>query len=161
METHKHRDGAAREGMPRGQAPKISEFSKFIRQRRIDLEISIAELERRTGIHNSRLSRWERGIEMPERPDRLATLARGLDVDLADLYAVAGFELPTSLPSLRPYLRTKYGDQLPDAALDEIARYSDYIAARHGVTTGPVPGEDEEELPAGRRPNATDKEHDL
>jgi transcriptional regulator with XRE-family HTH domain len=147
--------------MPRGQSPKISEFARYIRHRRIDLEISIAELERRTGIHNSRLSRWERGIEMPERPDRLATLARGLNVDLADLYAAAGYELPTSLPSLRPYLRTKYGDQLPAAALDEIARYSDYIAARHGVTTGPAPGEDEHDLPVAQAPKPTDKEHDL
>ncbi|HWJ98261.1 MAG TPA: helix-turn-helix transcriptional regulator [Acidimicrobiales bacterium] len=143
--------------MPRGQNPQITEFSKYLRHRRRELQIPLSELESRTGIHNSRLSRWERGIEMPDRPERLSALARGLDVDLADLYALAGIELPTTLPTLRPYLRSKYGSTLPADALDEIARYSDYIAARHGVVTGPRPGEDEIGPP--RRPEPAADEH--
>ena len=129
--------------MGRSQNPRITEFSQFILARRQELEISLLELERRTGLHNSRISRWERGVEMPDRPERLAALAAGLEVSTADLYAVAGVDIPDDLPTLRPYLRSKYGDALPEEALADIAQYSERVASRYGVTTGPAPGEDE------------------
>ena len=129
--------------MSRQQNPRITHFSTFIRQRRQELGISLMQLSERTGLHDSRLSRWERGLEMPDRPERLAALATGLEVPTADLYALAGIDLPDELPTLRPYLRSKYGGALPDEALAEIARYSDQIAAQYGVSTGPVNGEDE------------------
>lgn len=80
---------------------------------------------------------------MPDRAERLAALARGLEVPPADLFALAGIDLPDELPTLRPYLRSKYGAALPAEALAEIARYVDGVASRYGVTTGPAPGEDE------------------
>lgn len=129
--------------MGRQQNPRITEFSNFILARRQELGISLGQLEQRTGLHNSRISRWERGIEMPDRPERLAALAAGLEVPTADLYALAGVDLPDELPTLRPYLRSKYGNALPDEALAEIANYSDQVARRYGVSTGPAPGEDE------------------
>jgi transcriptional regulator with XRE-family HTH domain len=141
----------------RRSSPNKTAFSEYIRLRRQELGLSLPELEQRTGIHNSRLSRWERGIDMPDRPDRLAELARGLEVPLADLFTVAGIELPSELPTLRPYLRTKYGDQLPDAALAEIARYTDEVAKRYGVQTGPLLGEDE--IVPVRGPNSSDDEN--
>jgi len=90
---------------------------------------------------------------MPDRPERLAALAAGLEVPTADLYALAGIDLPDELPTLRPYLRSKYGGALPDEALAEIARYSDNVARRYGVTTGPAPGEDELPLPTNEGPS--------
>lgn len=137
--------------MGRQQNPRITEFSSFIRARRHELGISLGQLEARTGLHNSRISRWERGIEMPDRPERLVALAAGLEVPTADLYALAGVDIPDELPTLRPYLRSKYGGALPDEALAEIARYSDQIASRYGVSTGPAPGEDE--LPTPTSPS--------
>lgn len=129
--------------MSRQKGATSSQFSEFIRSRRQELGLSLGQLEQRTGLHNSRLSRWERGLEMPDRPERLAALAQGLEVPTADLYAVTGIDLPEELPTLRPYLRSKYGAALPEAALSEIAHYSDQVAARYGVTTGPNIGEDE------------------
>ena len=41
---------------------------------------------------------------------------------------------------MRPYLRSKYGDELPPEAISQI----EAIAARYGITNGPAPGEDEE-----------------
>ncbi len=99
----------------------------------------MSELERRTGIHQSRLSRWEAGIDAPARIDRLTALAEGLDLPPADLYLAAGLELAPDLPSMRPYLRSKYGEDLPPNAMAEI----EAIAARYGIPAGPGPGEDE------------------
>ncbi len=145
--------------MSRTENPRVTDFSEFLRNRRQELGLSLVDLEQRTGLHNSRLSRWERGIEMPDRVERLSQLARGLDVPVADLYALAGVELPTELPTLRPYLRSKYGDSLPTAALAEIARYGDYVASRYGITTGPRPGEDESAATPAAGPHPTGDEH--
>lgn len=118
-------------------------FATFIRTRRAELGLSLPQLEARTGINGSRLSRWERAIDMPSRPDRLTALARGLDVPPTDLYLLAGMDLAPELPSMRPYLRSKYGNELPADALAEIEAYAADIAAHYGVSTGPAAGEDE------------------
>ena len=97
------------------------------------------ELERRTGIHQSRLSRWENGIDAPSTVERLTALADGLELPPSDLYLAAGLNLSTDLPSMRPYLRSKYGDELPPEAIEQI----EAIAARYGISAGPAPGEDE------------------
>lgn len=71
---------------------------------------------------------------MPDRPERLQDLAVGLDLALADLYAFASIRVPTGLPSLPAYLYQRYGDRLPEDALDEICRQADVIASRYGTT---------------------------
>ena len=128
---------------PKPVRPSGDRFGDFLLHRRAELGISLVELETRTGIHNSRLSRWERGAEFPSRPERLTVLAAGLEVPLSDLYLAAGIEPTPQLPSMRPYLRSKYGPELPAEAIAEIEAYSNQIAARYGISTGPAPGEDE------------------
>lgn len=118
-------------------------FANLLSRRRAELKLSLPQLSAITGIHHSRLSRWERGEDMPSRVDRLATLAKGLELPPSDLYLAAGIDLTSELPSMRPYLRSKYGDTLPADAIAEIERYSREIVARYGVSTGPAPGEDE------------------
>lgn len=130
--------------MSRTSNPKASEFSEFIRSRRAELQISLLELERRTGFHNSRLSRWERGIEMPDRADRIAKLAKGLELAPADLYVAAGIDLIDQQPSHRLYLRSKY-HQLPADALNDFAAYAERVISEHGIASGPEHGEDEVE----------------
>jgi transcriptional regulator with XRE-family HTH domain len=83
--------------------------------------------------------RWESGEDSPSRIDRLTALAEGLGLPPSDLYLAAGLNLAPDLPSMRPYLRSKYGDELPPEAIEQIEQ----IAARYGVTDGPAPGEDE------------------
>jgi transcriptional regulator with XRE-family HTH domain len=133
------------EHLPKSRTITLSgdAFADFILQRRLELGLSLVQLEERTGIHNSRLSRWERGLEAPARTERLTALAIGLGVPPADLYLLAGIELDPELPSMRPYLRSKYGPELPASAIAEIEAYSARVAARYGVSTGPAPGEDE------------------
>ena len=55
------------------------------------------------------------------KPDHLQRLARALDADIEDLYALAGYVMPEGLPEFAPYLRTKYG--LPDQAAAQLDEY--------------------------------------
>lgn len=113
-------------------------FGVFLRQRRRQLGLTLIELQLRTGVHNSRLSRWERDIHVPTHPDRLALLARGLDLPLADIYAAAGHEIP-GIPSLATYMRQTWGTDLPDKAISEIADAIKTIVARYGATFASMP----------------------
>ena len=119
------------------------EFGAMLRARRQELGLSIVQLEQRTGINNGRLSRWERGIQLPARPERLKVLAKGLELPASDLYAAAGIDLTGDRPSVRPYLRSKYGDRLPPDAIADIEAYARKITDQYGITDGPAPGQDE------------------
>lgn len=79
---------------------------------------------------------------MPDRADRIAKLAEGLELAPADLYVAAGIDLIDQLPSHRLYLRSKY-KQLPADALNDIAAYAERVASEHGTVSGPDHGEDE------------------
>ena len=108
---------------------------------RIALGISANELARRSGVNVSNVSRIETGQTAQPSPDTLRQLGDALGLDWADLFAAAGYEQPKTLPTIKPYLRSKYPD-LPEAALQQIAK----ITSKYGVdpnNTGPRPGEDE------------------
>ncbi len=105
------------------------------------LGISAAELGRRSGINVSNVSRIENGLTTQPSPDTLQRLGETLGLDVADLFVATGYELPKTLPTIKPYLRSKYPD-LPASALAEIAA----ITTKYGVDpnhTGPRAGEDE------------------
>lgn len=105
------------------------------------LGISLNELARRSGVNASNVSRIETGQTTQPSPDTLQQLGDTLGLDWADLFAAAGYEQPKGLPTIKPYLRSKYPD-LPESALAEIAA----IADKYGVdpnNTGPRAGEDE------------------
>lgn len=63
----------------------------------------------------------------------------------ADLFAVAGYSTPQDVPTLRPYLRAKYG-VLPESAIAEVEAYLTAVAAQYGgvAAGGPLNGEDEQ-----------------
>lgn len=108
-------------------------FGDFIRRRRFELGITLRELEERTGLDNSRLSRWEHGTKRPVSPDLMPQLADGLEVPVSDLYRLVAPDMADALPELRPYLHTKYGEQVPDGVLVELADHCEEVLARHGV----------------------------
>lgn len=112
----------------------------------MELGLSLRQLAERTGIDNSRLSRWELGRKIPNSPDRLPGLAAALEVPVSELYSRLGPALADALPHLRPYLHTKYGQEVPHDALHELASYCESILTSHGVTvadaaTEPVPAD--------------------
>lgn len=117
----------------------------LIKKRREAGRLSLRDLSELTGIDDGLLSRTESGSILKPPPERLGALSKALDIPLAELYRMAGFPTPP-LPSMRPYLRTKYGE-LPEEARQQLETYFERLAKRHGVDlSGPAPGEDEAPL---------------
>lgn len=105
--------------------------------------LSVRGLEARTGVDDGTIVRIEQGRFAAPAPDKLAALAAGLDLPLADVFALADYAVPADLPSFTPYLRTKYRD-LPDSAVADMERYFARLAKKHGLDpNGPAPGQDE------------------
>ena len=133
-----HRITAGERDLPVEQATHFSgdPFGDFIRQRRVDLGLSLRDIERRTGIDNARVSRWERGHQRPQSADLLAPLATALEVPLADLCQRAEGHLTKGLPHLNSYLHVKYGHNLPAEVLHELVAHCEDVLNHHGIHTG-------------------------
>ena len=71
--------------------------------------LSMGELAEASGIDKASISRIERGEFIKPKEETLTAIAEALGTDPADLLSAAGYTSPTTLPSFRPYLRTKYG----------------------------------------------------
>ena len=132
-------------------APKQNEESlgrhptlgSLLHQRRRALGLSFGRLSALAGFSVGVLHKLEHDQGGEISPEVLQRLADALDLPTADLYAAAGFELPTELPTFSPYLRAKYHG-LPVEAQAELQRSFERIADKYGYDpAGPKPGEDE------------------
>jgi transcriptional regulator with XRE-family HTH domain len=104
------------------------QFGTALRRARTRAGLSVRALATKSGLTAATVSRLETGhIESP-RPEHLQRLARALDVDVEDFYALAGYLMPEGLPELRPYLRAKY--QLPDQAARQLDEYFQALRER-------------------------------
>lgn len=118
-------------------------LGRFIRTRREHLGLSSRQLQARCGVRDTTIIRIEHGDIASPKADKLAKIADGLGLAVADVFALADYVAPAELPTLRPYLRARYRD-LPDDAVDAIEAYTRRLAKRHGVDLdGPAPGDDE------------------
>lgn len=104
-----------------------------LRRLRAAARLTVRQLAERSGLTPATVSRLEMGHIDTPRPDHLQRLARALDADIEDLYALAGYFMPEGLPEFEPYLRTKYG--LPDQAVAALDEY--FQALRDRWTTSP------------------------
>jgi transcriptional regulator with XRE-family HTH domain len=120
----------------------LHELAKLVKSRREKLGLSSRALGRLAGIDDSNIVRLEKGNQTPT-PENLAKLSRALELPLADLYHLAGYEVPGELPSPPIYFRTKY-KHLPDEAHKELDKYIKDLQKRYPESgKGPEPGEDE------------------
>lgn len=122
-----------------------SQFGSLIRNARLAAGLSFSEVEADAGISRAMLHNLESGRVTHPNPTMLPKLASTLDIPLADLYAVAGYEVPKKLPTFTPYLRSMYRD-LPPEARDELSQAFDRITSKYGYdhgAPGPKPGQDE------------------
>lgn len=105
--------------------------------------MSTRQLAAEIGIDQSNIVRLEQGSVAEPKPTVLEGLARVLELDLVDLYALAGYTKPSELPAFTPYLRSKFAD-LPEQARSEMERSFRTIADKYGFDAdGPKPGQDE------------------
>jgi transcriptional regulator with XRE-family HTH domain len=113
-------------------AREAKAFGDYLRARREAIGISQGQLARLTQTRDSTINRLEAGTISAPRPDKLSRIARQLDLDLADVFAMAGYVVPTHLPAPIPYLHAKYPD-LPQKAIVEIDAQLRAVAKRYGV----------------------------
>lgn len=116
-------------------------FGETIKQARIAGRITMQQAADGAGMSKSLLRFWELDeIQNPD-PTKIIRLARVLGLEPLQLCEMAGYDLSATLPSLKPYLRSKY-PELPADAVLEIAA----ITRKYGIDPtrpGPAPGEDE------------------
>jgi hypothetical protein len=90
----------------------------------------------------------------PSRPHQ--PHLRDVKPDPAFILDMADYPMPEQLPSLKLYLRKRYGGELSASDVRAIADYADSIAGKRGVSLdGPAPGEDEQPERATTRRTAS------
>lgn len=128
----------------------MSKLGEVIRASREEAGFSSRKLEDISGLDHSYISKLEKGAYQSVLPDNLNKLAEALDIQAADLFTLAGYPVVDELPSFEPYLRTRYGEELPAdarAALTEMFE----VLSRSGSGSETV---DDEDVPdrLGRQP---------
>ena len=116
--------------MPPTTNPEIGDA---IRKAREAKGLSQRQLGKLSGVDYSAISRIENGERAAPDATSLMRIARALDVDVENFYALAGYLVPEGLPELAPYLRAKY--DLPDEAAEELERYFARLKKRYGGQT--------------------------
>ncbi|PZE75342.1 helix-turn-helix transcriptional regulator [Curtobacterium sp. MCBD17_019] len=125
------------------QSNSTPTLAGVIREARQQRGISTRGLSEKVGLDQSGIVRLEAGSISSPKPAVLSAIAETLDLDLADLYALAGYTRPSDLPAFTPYLRSKFAD-MPAAAQAELEASFRTIADKYGFDPdGPLNGEDE------------------
>ena len=117
------------------------ELGAYIREHRERAGLSVRGLAGQVGIDQAQILRLEAGKVAGPRADILGQIAEVIGAPIADVFSLAGYPTPRTLPNLRPYLRGKYSG-VSSSALDEI----EAVLARDlniPQTPGPLNGEDE------------------
>ncbi len=120
-------------------------LGRLLRDTREQQELSTHQLSKIVGINQATIVRLEQGSFVNPDPDKLRAVAEALALNLTDILVMAGYPITTELPSMGPYLRTKYRD-LPAGAASQIQQEVVRMLRSYGVEPngGPLDGEDEQ-----------------
>ena len=96
--------------------------------------LSLYGLGAASGVNRSVISRVESGEYQKPSPATLNRLAAAMNTDASELLTAAGYTAneAEALPSIRPYLRTKYG-HLSATAQKELAEFLDRLETEEGT----------------------------
>lgn len=134
---------------------KRRSLPKFVKSRREELGLSANEAARRAGLNISYWAKLEAGNYEAPGPTTLQAVAAVLEIPVQDLYVLVGYDTPTELPALRPYLRSRYN--LPPQAVADLERYMDFLRSQYGIPADkPVfpPKKNETKQSPPRRPKS-------
>ncbi len=131
------------------QLSRGERLGKAIQLARQRCGLSIRKLAEAAGVTHSYVAKVEAGRFQSVSPDNLAAFARALDVPAADLYALGGYKLPEALPTFAPYLRTRYREELPEQAIDQLNEYFELLRAKYADSD--VSDDEAHDDPAGAR----------
>lgn len=110
---------------------KNKTLGDLVRARRLSRGMSLADAAAASGLHHSYWSKLENGQYQTPNPKHLQTIAVVLGIPIEDLYGLTGYEVPSRLPSFKPYLRAKY--DLPPEAVADLERYFDLLRSYYGI----------------------------
>ena len=131
-----------------------AQLGATVRKAREAKALSTRKLAEAIGTTHSYIHKLEAGWFQSISPENVQALATALELDPQDLFALAGYRVPDGLPTLMPYMRTKYGEDLPDEALQELSSYFDYLRNKYGDAGRPMGAEDEDDAES---PRASDR----
>ena len=101
-----------------------------VRQAREAHQLSLRQLAEQVElVDRGYLWKLERGLLLKPAPAILERLATVLNLELADLYALAQYPQPRGLPEFQPYLRAKY--DLPEKAIRELERHFEAVSRQY------------------------------
>ena len=106
-------------------------LGEFVRTGRDAKRLSLADAARLSGLDYKYWSKLEVGELRQPNPRYLAQIARTIDVSFEDLFGLVGYDIPERLPSLSPYLRTKY--DLPPEAVADLERYFNLLRSYYDI----------------------------
>jgi transcriptional regulator with XRE-family HTH domain len=119
------------------------ELGRFLRRHRKEQHLTTRAVAEAADVDRTTVIRLEQGYFTRPHPAILRRVAVALGISTVDVFALAAYDVPADLPTLKPYLRTKYRE-LPPEAVEQIEAYAANLARRHGVyLNGPAAGEDE------------------
>lgn len=125
----------------------MTQLGELVRKTRESAGLSARKLEELSGLDHSFISKLEKSTYRNLSPDTLTTLSDSLGLPAADLFALAGYPVPDSLPSFGPYLRARYGEELPEGAQAALTELFDTLS-QHYVGSDEV----DDESPAPNQP---------
>lgn len=102
-----------------------AELGELVRKHRQLRGLPLRALAATAGVDATWIMRLERGDYVSPDARSLASIARALEIDVADLYLAAGYEAGRELPGFEPYLRSKY--DLPASAVAELRAHFDAL----------------------------------
>ena len=111
---------------------ELTDLGRFIAKARKAAGLSQEGLAEKAGVSGSTILRLERGEFGRPDPEKLQRIARALDVDAEDLFALARYVAPGGLPAFGPYLRAKFGGELPPKARKDLEKYFEQLREEHG-----------------------------
>ncbi len=110
----------------------VAVLGDFLRNRREADDLSVTQMAAKLGVSRPYLGRLERGQIKRPAPEILSRIAKPLNVHLEDLYALAGFILPTDLPAFGPYLHAKHPDW-PPTVTTALAEYYEFLEYKYSL----------------------------
>lgn len=100
----------------------LKTLGKLISRERARQGLSLEMLGNAAGGTRTTIMRLERGEFGRPDPEKLQRIARALDLDAADLFALAGYRPSDDLPSFVPYLVAMFGNELTASDRRELER---------------------------------------
>lgn len=112
-----------------GMASNLKTLGKLIARERARQGLSLETLGNAAGGTRTTIMRLERGEFGRPDPEKLQRIARALDLNAGDLFALAGYRPSDDLPSLDPYLQVMFED-LSAKDRKDIERYVEQKRAK-------------------------------